>query len=411
VKKMKKNRRDEGITLVALVVTIVVLLMLAAVSINMILGSNGIINKSKEAREKYAESSQNDLIGMNNLTDEIEKTLMPLNDETSPYLPDSTFKIVEGSISTGLVIEDGNGNQYVWVVVPRSLYNNTNYNSNNDKKPISSEDYNNIEYCLHEYTMMFRNDANGTETTYTDIWASDNSNNEWYTENEYVALKQKMLKSIYENGGFYVGRYETGIDSEKELPRSYGDDCLTLHETTQNPVIKANSYPYTWVRRTQAQTLSRKFIYGKYSGNLLFGVQWDLIQAFIVNNMKIENVLISDSTLIGNYYNNLWNITNSKAKYSIDYGVSYTLCPYKKTVNSNVLLTTGADKSFSLLNIYDLAGNVWEWTLEKATDENNTCVRRGGYSFNNGTERPVNYRAYDNIEYSNHHIGFRVSIY
>lgn len=70
---MKKNRRDEGITLVALVVTIVVLLMLAAVSINMILGSNGIINKSKEAREKYAESSQNDLIGMNNLTDEIEK--------------------------------------------------------------------------------------------------------------------------------------------------------------------------------------------------------------------------------------------------------------------------------------------------------------------------------------------------
>ena len=95
-----------------------------------------------------------------------------------------------------------------------------------------------------------------------------------------------MLKSIYENGGFYVGRYETGIDSEKELPRSYGDDCLTLHETTQNPVIKANSYPYTWVRRTQAQTLSRKFIYGKYSGNLLFGVQWDLIQAFIVNNKK-----------------------------------------------------------------------------------------------------------------------------
>lgn len=43
--------------------------------------------------------------------------------------------------------------------------------------------------------MMFRNDANGTETTYTDIWASDNSNNEWYTENEYVALKQKMLKA------------------------------------------------------------------------------------------------------------------------------------------------------------------------------------------------------------------------
>ena len=59
---MKKNK---GITLVALVVTIVVLLILAGVSINLVLGNNGIIAKAKDAETKSAEASQNDLKGMN----------------------------------------------------------------------------------------------------------------------------------------------------------------------------------------------------------------------------------------------------------------------------------------------------------------------------------------------------------
>ena len=60
-----KTKEMKGITLVALVVTIVVLLILAGVSINLVLGDNGIIAKAKEAQRKSAEASQNDLISMN----------------------------------------------------------------------------------------------------------------------------------------------------------------------------------------------------------------------------------------------------------------------------------------------------------------------------------------------------------
>ncbi len=137
---MKKNK---GITLVALVVTIVVLLILAGVSINLVLGDNGIITKAKEAQRKSAEASQNDLISMNELAQQLEEqingstgsgsgnggaggsgtgTKVPAEAtaETAPYFPDNTFTKKEGTIDTGLVIQDANGNEYVWVVVPRT---------------------------------------------------------------------------------------------------------------------------------------------------------------------------------------------------------------------------------------------------------------------------------------------------
>ena len=139
---MKNNK---GITLVALVVTIVVLLILAGVSINLVLGNNGIIAKAKEAETKSAEASQNDLKGMNGLVSEMEGALAgngstgsgsgnggaggsgagtkvpaEATAETAPYFPDNTFTKKEGTIDTGLVIKDVNGNEYVWVVVPRT---------------------------------------------------------------------------------------------------------------------------------------------------------------------------------------------------------------------------------------------------------------------------------------------------
>ena len=64
-------RKNKGITLVALVVTIVVLLILAGVSINLVLGNNGIIARAKDAETKSAEASQNDLKGMNALVSEM----------------------------------------------------------------------------------------------------------------------------------------------------------------------------------------------------------------------------------------------------------------------------------------------------------------------------------------------------
>ena len=113
---MKNNK---GITLVALVVTIVVLLILAGVSINLVLGDNGIVKKAQDAKTKSAEASENDLKGMNSLVSEMEGALAgnggaggsgadtkvpaEATAETAPYFPNNTFTKKEGTIDTGLV--------------------------------------------------------------------------------------------------------------------------------------------------------------------------------------------------------------------------------------------------------------------------------------------------------------------
>ena len=105
---MLKNKK--GITLVALVVTIVVLLILAGVSINLVLGNNGIIAKAKEAQRKSAEASQNDLKGMNGLVSEMEGALAGNgNNGEETHIPEITIgeaKVVANSDGTGSAITD-----------------------------------------------------------------------------------------------------------------------------------------------------------------------------------------------------------------------------------------------------------------------------------------------------------------
>ena len=428
---MLKNKK--GITLVALVVTIVVLLILAGVSINLVLGNNGIIAKAKDAETKSAEASQNDLIGMNELAQQLEEqingstgsgsgnggaggsgagTKVPAEatEETAPYFPDNTFTKKEGTIDTGLVIQDASGNEYVWVVVPKSLYNNTAYNSNNAKKPSSSTDYANIEYCLQQYTATYRKG-----TRYSDVYYADDKNVGWFAdETAYNNFKNSMLKSVYENGGFYVGRYEAGIGTNRTSIEEQVDGKYPVPTTV--PVTKADAYPYTYVTRTQAQNLANNVNSGNKTSSLMFGVQWDLVLAFMSRdtakiNQNTLSELTSNSTTIGNYNNNLWEIKNVNAKYLSNGKFVQCSNPYKKESNSNILLTTGADDSFSVQNIYDIAGNVWEWTLEKTSDTSGYCARRGGSYNNIGSAVPATFRGRDNMTYAHYSIGFRVALW
>ena len=401
---MKKNK---GITLVALVVTIVVLLILSGVSINLVLGNNGIIAKAKDAKTKSAEASQNDLIGMNELAQQLEEqingstgsgsgnggaggsgagTKVPAEAtaETAPYFPDNTFTKKEGTIDTGLVIQDGSGNEYVWVVVPKSLYSNKNYNLNNAKKPSSSTDYANIEYCLQQYTATYRGNRD-----FSDVYYPDDKNVGWFADaTAYNNLKNSMLKSVYENGGFYVGRYEAGIaENRTGYPVANSDGKYTI-EGMSTPLSKADAYPYTYVTRTQAQNLASKVNSGDKTSSLMFGVQWDLVLAFMSKDTaKITSTedLTQNSTTIGNYRNSTFDLNRGKyAQYdqlgnewknfdsALDSIVvsNETTGKMKKTEQSSyengILLTTGGTEQSKVMNIYDIAGNVWEWTLEKA---------------------------------------------
>ena len=420
---MKNNK---GITLVALVVTIVVLLILAGVSINLVLGDNGIVKKAQDAKTKSAEASENDLKGMNSLVSEMEGALAgnggaggsgtdtkvpaEATAETAPYFPDNTFTKKEGTIDKGLVIQDASGNEYVWVVVPRTtaVYKKTGLG----KTTFTDTDYTNIETDLQNYTSTYRNG-----TRYSDTWAADTDNVGWLTSDEYTELKNKMLKSVYLNGVFYVGRYEAGIETTGTNRTSEGptnsDGKYTI-EGMPTPVSKADAYPYTYVTRTQAQNLASNVNPGTKTSSLMFGVQWDLVLAFMYNKGNIaDSTLTSNSTAIGNYSDNLWTIKNAKAQYSTNYGKTFTACPnpFKKESSSDILLTTGADSSFSVQNIYDIAGNVWEWTLEKTSDTDNPCAFRGGFYSRTGSDIPAAYRSYNSTDYSYVSIGFRVSLF
>ena len=437
----------KGITLVALVVTIVALLILAGVSINLVLGNNGIIAKAKDAETKSAEASQNDLKGMNGLVSEMEGALAgngstgsgsgnggaggsgadtkvpaEATAETAPYFPDNTFTKKEGTIDTGLVIQDASGNEYVWVVVPRTtaVYATTGLG----KTTFTDADYTSIENDLKEYTKTYR----GSTSFITDTWYADDKNEGWLSETEYKTLKNSMLKSVYENGGFYVGRYEAGIGTNRTSIESQVNGKYPVPTTA--PVTKADAYPYTYVTRTQAQNLASNVNSGTKTSSLMFGVQWDLVLAFMSKDTaKITSTddLTTNSTAIGNYRDSVFQLSQT-GKYATmsDYNLSSTWNPsttsttnfvdssrnkIAQSSNGNgILVTTGTSEKNKVMNIYDVAGNVWEWTLEK-TSKNDPCASRGGGFSNTGTNYPTACRCDVGIDYSNNRIGFRVSLF
>ena len=443
---MKKNK---GITLVALVVTIVVLLILAGVSINLVLGNNGIIAKAKDAETKSAEASQNDLKGMNGLVSEMEGALAgngstgsgsgnggaggsgadtkvpaEATAETAPYFPDNTFTKKEGTIDTGLVIKDASGNEYVWVVVPRTtaVYATTGLG----KTTFTDADYTSIENDLKEYTKTYRGG-----TSFTDTWYADEKNEGWLSETEYKTLKNSMLKSVYENGGFYVGRYEAGIGTNRTSKSATNSDGKYTIEGMPAPVSKADAYPYTYVTRTQAQNLASNVNSGTKTSSLMFGVQWDLVLAFMSKDTaKITSAdgLTSNSITIGNYRDSVFQL-NQTGKYAVysNYSLSSTWNPSttsttdfvdssrnkiaQSSTGNGILVTTGTSEKNKVMNIYDVAGNVWEWTLEKTSDTDYPCAARGGQFNFTGSLYPAAFRNDHRTDHSDNDFGFRVALF
>ena len=351
---------------------------------------------------------------------------LPRTKDTRPYYPDDTFTKIEGTdLNNGLVIKDANENEYVWIEVPKSLYANSNYNTETttaDQKPANSEDYDKIEYCLKKYTADYKKG-----TRYKDEYYSDKTTG--LTETQYIELKQKMLKSVYKNGGFWIGRYEAGIIENRTESGTPTAAPLSKSGTVENPV-----YPYTYVTCSQAQILANMLTTNDYTGSLMFGVQWKLVLKHIetkIGNSNLisngKNILTEDSTSWGNYYDASFEINRGKyAKYAAlistwnDYNtelancVTYTNETSTKVVatsSSNaILLTTGASDACKKMNIYDLAGNVWEWTLECEASTGLPCVNRGGSCKSTGIKTASSSNSCS-VNNNNNSTGFRVSLF
>ena len=313
------------------------------------------------------------------------------------YLPDGFTQVEGTTLENGLTIQDSKGNQYVWIEVPKTseVYPTAGLNI----KDFTTEEYTAIETDLHTYTNDYRNG-----TSYKDEYYSDAATG--LTSGEYTDLKQKMLKSVYQNGGFYVAKYETGIE---DAPKTSGSSSTA---PTEMPVIKQNAYPYNNVTCSQAQTLANSMESGNYTSSLMFGVQWDLVLKYLETKGTAQAELKKDSTNWGNYNNNLWNITNTDSKYAPN-GSGWISGAYgKKTSNSNILLSTGASDTFSKQGIYDFGGNVWEGTLEYATSYSEyPCAIRGGYYNDSGDYYSATYRYSISTILYNDNVGFRVSLF
>lgn len=249
-KSARKNYSNQaGITLIALVVTIVVLLILAGVSLNAIFSDSGIIQKAKDAQTKADEATQKDLEGIDSLDqlvnkyanggttggktelkayDKAEKNADGTLKENAKYTDseDTTVTIPKGfkvsdvasdgssdgeqTVSTGLVIQDKDKNEFVWVPV--------------------------------NYTATGTLDDDGLDTGFKDTFKRSTTDSK-YTEPygsgydgediEYL----KMMKSVQENKGFYIGRYEAGTTDKR------------TKETTgiSKVVVKRDAYPYIYV--------------------------------------------------------------------------------------------------------------------------------------------------------------------
>ena len=419
-----KMKNQSGITLVALVVTIVVLLILAGVSINLVLGENGLITQAKEAREQTKSAEVNEKSQMDSVSDFISETVnnteLPQTNETKPYMPGDGFTKVEGTnLANGLTIKDTDGNQYVWVEVPMTttVYPTAGLNITE----FTTDEYTKIENDLHTYTSTYRNGTN-----YKDEWNEDTNNTaDWYTQEQYTAQKQKMLKSVYQNGGFWVARYEAGLTEENK--RKSKTPAPTI-----KPQSKENLIPYNYVTRPQAKKIADMVTYIKgkttYTGSLMFGVQWDLVLKFIetkkaTTDTEIVSKLNSDSTTIGNYYNSTFTINRGKyAKYNVlstwynykedlDEIVSSTIKTIQSSNSNGILLTTGAAETHKLMNIYDIAGNVWEWTLEWSSNNNYPAANRGGGYSHSGSKYSAFYRDNNGNSDSYDSLGFRISLY
>lgn len=315
-------------------------------------------------------------------------------------------------ISEGLVIQDEQFNTYVWIPVPKNIYSDENYIINNNGKKVTVDtDYNGIYNILNEYSKKY------SKENYLDKWyaqdgdivvTEDTENLTSYQKSltngcglsfdEYINLRNTMLKSIYNNGGFWISQFEIGT---------------TTHEVSivnKSVTSQKDMYVYNSLTCAQAQSLVKKIKPEQSNGSLLFGIQWNLVCKFIEENSnKTNSQLNEDSSTFGNYKASSFIVNN--AKFSEDNGLNYDNInnSFNKTSNSPILFTTGASDKNCVLNIFDFAGNVEEFTLCQCIDTNSKVCTRGG-SYLDFTKAISSYNCVP-IDYTLYNVGFRFSIY
>ena len=418
IKYIKSNK--QGITLVALVVTIIVLLILAGVTITSLLGDNGIIKKAQEAVNKMNDAIQSEQAEINALIEELDDIIagnggtgtgsgedtggedtpeVPTGPNGKPLLSTITtlqtsgnveaedsygnivtvpqgFKVVEGSsgeeisVPNGVVIEDSAGNQFVWIPVG-TVYKNAEQTQTSTIK-------------LGRYT--FSTSSPGTPTLRQAAFKGDNESKPSQTYANKVTIDSRyqeltiirdgvasvginglnataknlaaFVQSVSDNGGYYIARYEASYGSGT----STSDYKPLSKPSTANSESAMNYEPGTlWNFITQLDA-------AKVARNMY------------LNNQDINgNIVGVESDLVNSY---AWD---TAIVYIQEMGKSNYANANRDTTGNTSLMNTGETGDVAC-NIYDMAANTLEWTTEYSTNTHSStaypCVSRGDYFLN-----------------------------
>ena len=410
---IKSYKRQEGITLVALVITVVVMLILAGVAISAVVDGDGLFSKTRQAAETYENAADKEGYMLENLMGQIDHYIQdngtgtgddgndPVDDNpvvkptatlgtvvtenqtydgrlkgryNNPIIPKGFAPVGNAQDSTvtadavwgsadgyqkGLVIQDGSGNQFVWIPVDGTTVN-----------------FERQTWYKSDGTTAFGKKAEECEET----------------------IPTEISTSITNNGGFYIGRYEAGIAENMPQEELSSDSSATYGTGEYKPVSQQGAIVWNRIQwgdenndetpGNGAVTVARSMYpvddtnYGVAS-TLIYGTQWDTALKFI-GAYEGDAEYATDSTGKGNYYG-----TNGAD--DID---SY----WNSSSNNSGSAVSGAREGFRQKNIYDMAGNVFEWTMEKPIDYSTQRTNRGGsYNFP-GSDKPASYRNYDDVD-------------
>ena len=404
-----------------MVVTIVVLLILAGVTISLLLDENGIIKKSKDARREYGTSKTNEQEQMDNAGDWIDEAVtgkksnvvksfkeaktenstidgkkegnannptipagyIPINTETSNW-GNGKDAPSQDSVKHGLVIKDEQNNEWVWVPVPDvTVMCNTSNTAEYTLCGTTGE----TAVTTNKYSKsgIISGKTRTTPGTTTDPYyrepdlvvgsdgASYDAKDTFYktilgktgTKEQLAQLfvdeYKAMIESVSKYGGFYIGRYELSG---------------TVTEPTEKPgetLTKTDWYNlYNACRSSKLQASD------KVKTQMIWGCQWDVTMNWLISSgSKTSDEVNKDSSSWGNYKG-----TSVKA----DDGTTEI-----KASGDVQVLNTGKTTFTMANNIYDLAGNCWEWTQE--ADNTDSRALRGGDCNRDGSVIPASYRS------------------
>ena len=399
-------------------------MILAGVTISLLLDENGIIKKSKDARREYGQAKANEQEDLSNLSDMIDeataeptpkidvntkagenstingkkgtsknptipKGYIPIDTVTSTWGDGSTAPS-QDSVNHGLVIKDEQNNEWVWVPVDKGTLATMYEESSDEKTLCGTTGETAVKTKLYSSTITIGKDSNTKTITRTepgttsspyyrepDLVVGSNglsydAKDTYYktilgkngTKEELAQLfvedYKEMIESIQKYGGFYIGRYELSeAGVQKNQPTLTNTNWYNLYNACKDTKLQASD---------------------KVKTGMIWGCQWDVTCNFIAN--KGEQKSITDSRTWGNY-----NDSEGDAKVIVTENGTET---NKYGTKQN----TGYSEYWKANNIYDLAGNCFEWTQE-AGYTHYRAVRGGNYSYSGSSNPGSNRYDYD----------------